>query len=260
MCDKKVSILVAVYNTEHFLRDCLDSLLNQSHRDIQIICIDDASTDGSLAILNEYAALDNRIIVLRNEVNLGQSKARNHGLKYATGDYICMVDSDDMLDPNAIAQLVNTFTQHPLTDCVLFNLVLQYPDGTLTPYHNRTSQTVFSGDEALCLSIDWSIHGVYALRADIHISIPYDESTRYTADDITTKLHYHASREVCLSNATYYYRQHDNSISNAITIRRFDVFVVCNRHLSIGSQNAICRRWIAKQHRFCHVFNHTDSF
>ena len=52
MCDKKVSILVAVYNTEHFLRDCLDSLLNQSHRDIQIICIDDASTDGSLAILN----------------------------------------------------------------------------------------------------------------------------------------------------------------------------------------------------------------
>ena len=133
MCDKKVSILVAVYNTEHFLRDCLDSLLNQSHRDIQIICIDDASTDGSLAILNEYAALDNRIIVLRNEVNLGQSKARNHGLKYATGDYICMVDSDDMLDPNAIAQLVNTFTQHPLTDCVLFNLVLQYPDGTLTP-------------------------------------------------------------------------------------------------------------------------------
>lgn len=243
MCDKKVSILVAVYNTEHFLRDCLDSLINQSHRDIQIICIDDASTDGSLAILNEYAALDNRIIVLRNEVNSGQSKARNHGLKYTTGDYICMVDSDDTLAPDAIAQLVNTFTQHPLTDCVLFNLVLQYPDGTLTPYHNRTSQTVFSGDEALCLSIDWSIHGVYALRADIHKSIPYDESTRYTADDITTKLHYHASREVRLSNATYYYRQHDNSISNAITIRRFDVFVAdfalkkhleklnCKRHI-----------------------------
>ena len=126
---------------------------------------------------------------------------------------------------------------------MLFNLVLQYPDGTLTPYHNRTSQTVFSGDEALSLSIDWSIHGVYALRADIHKSIPYDESTRYTADDITTKLHYHASREVRLSNATYYYRQHDNSISNAITIRRFDVFVAdfalkkhleklnCKRHI-----------------------------
>lgn len=85
MINKKVSILVAVYNTEQYLRECLDSLLGQTHNNIQIICIDDASTDNSLAILNDYASRDSRIIVLRNDVNSGQSKSRNLGLKHATG-------------------------------------------------------------------------------------------------------------------------------------------------------------------------------
>ena len=93
-----VSILVAVYNTEKYLRECLDSLINQTYTDLQIICIDDASTDGSLAILKEYELKDSRILVLQNKENLGQSKTRNHGLEYATGEYCGMVDSDDWIE------------------------------------------------------------------------------------------------------------------------------------------------------------------
>lgn len=262
MINKKVSILVAVYNTEQYLRECLDSLLGQTHNNIQIICIDDASTDNSPAILNDYASRDSRIIVLRNDVNSGQSKSRNLGLKHATGDYICMVDSDDTLAPDAIAQLIETFANNPLTDCVMFNLILQQTNGTLTPYNNRTDKTVFSGEEALELSINWIIHGVYALRADIHKRIPYDESTRYTADDITTKLHFFASREVRLSNAIYYYRQHDKSISNAMTIRRFDVFIAdyaLKKHL----ERLNCKRDILKRqekYRWYNLINHWYIF
>lgn len=223
--ERKISILVAVYNTEKYLRECLDSLINQTHQNLQIICIDDASTDGSLAILNDYAKRDDRILILRNYVNSGQSKTRNHGLKYADGDLITMVDSDDYLAPDTFENIVKVFDEHPQTDCVLFNLLLLFEDGSTKPYENRTDKDTFSGYDAMSLSMDWSIHGVYVLRADIHKKYPYNESTRYTADDITTKQHYFYSREVRLSNGTYFYRQHSESISHAITPRMFDVFI-----------------------------------
>lgn len=222
---KKISILVAVYNTEQYLRECLDSLINQSYRNLQIICIDDASTDNSPAILKEYAEKDNRILLLRNEINSGQSKTRNHGLRHADGDYIVMVDSDDTLSLYAFEKIMQVFEENPLTDCVLFDLQLQYPDGTIKPFQLHTDQSVFTGIEAMRMSLDWSIHGLYVIRADIHKKYPYDESTRYTADDITTKQHFYSSREVRMSSGIYYYRQHANSISNAVTIRRFDVFI-----------------------------------
>ena len=98
----KVTVLVAVYNASSYLSVCMDSLLGQTHADIEIICIDDASTDDSWAILQQYAARDTRVVLLRQTVNGGQAKARNRGLTVATGDFITMVDSDDWLAPDAI--------------------------------------------------------------------------------------------------------------------------------------------------------------
>lgn len=223
--DGKITILVAVYNTEKYLRECLDSLVNQTYKNIQIICIDDDSTDGSFDILQEYSKKDNRILVLKNEINSGQSKTRNRGLKYANGDFITFVDSDDYIAPDTFENIINVFNNNPLTDCVLFDFIRFWDDGKTEPYVNNTDKTVFTGEEAMRLSLDWSLHGAYVIRADIHKKYPYDESTRYTADDITTKQHFFSSREVRLSSGKYFYRQRSESISNAITIRRFDVFI-----------------------------------
>ena len=93
----KVTILVAVYNAERYLAQCLDSLCQQTLRDIQIVCIDDCSTDHSPQILREYAARDSRIVCLRTPVNSGQAVARNLGLTIATGEFTTMLDSDDWL-------------------------------------------------------------------------------------------------------------------------------------------------------------------
>ena len=90
----KISLIIPVYNVEKFLRECLDSVVNQTMRDIEIICINDGSTDGSLDILKKYAAKDDRIIVI-NQTNGWLSAARNSGLKIARGEYIQFVDSDD---------------------------------------------------------------------------------------------------------------------------------------------------------------------
>lgn len=95
----KVSIIVPIYNTEKYLKKCMNSLVGQTLKDIEIICIDDGSQDGSHAILEEYAAKDERIVLITQR-NLGQGVARNKGLDVAKGEYIGFVDSDDWVDVN----------------------------------------------------------------------------------------------------------------------------------------------------------------
>ena len=94
----KISIIIPVYNTEEYLRQCLDSVLLQTFRDIEIICVDDGSTDSSPQILDSYKAHDSRIKVIHKE-NTGLVAARKTGLAAATGKYIGYVDSDDWIEP-----------------------------------------------------------------------------------------------------------------------------------------------------------------
>ena len=98
MNNPKISVILPVYNVEQYLRNCLDSVVNQTFRDIEIICVDDGSTDGSGAILDEYAAKDNRIVVI-HQANAGVAAARNTGLKSAQGEYLAFLDSDDAYNP-----------------------------------------------------------------------------------------------------------------------------------------------------------------
>lgn len=94
-----ISIIVPIYNAAPYLPNCLDSLLRQTERDIQIILVDDGSTDGSYAIAHSFAAKDPRILLLQQS-HAGQSAARNIGLQHAKGDYVAFVDADDALAPD----------------------------------------------------------------------------------------------------------------------------------------------------------------
>jgi len=93
----KISVIIPVYNTEKYLAECLDSVVNQTLQDIEIICVNDGSTDGSLAILEEYAEKDSRIKIIQQK-NQGAGEARNKGIKTAQGEYIAFIDSDDFLE------------------------------------------------------------------------------------------------------------------------------------------------------------------
>lgn len=101
MNQPKVSVIIPVFNTEKYLRECLNSVVNQTLKDIEILCVDDGSTDGSLAILQEYEGKDSRVAVI-TQAHAGQSAARNSGLNYACGEYIYFIDSDDLLELNAL--------------------------------------------------------------------------------------------------------------------------------------------------------------
>jgi len=225
----KISILIAVYNTEDYLPQCLDSLLTQTYKEWEAVCIDDCSTDGSLSILNEYALKDSRIKVIHLDTNQGQAKARNKGIEICTGDIVCFLDSDDWLSHRSLAQIVDVFKDNEKADCVLFNCTKVYPDGTTEELSNNSTFPL-SGREAFEKSLDWTIHGIYATRMNIQRQYLYDDICRSYSDDNTTRLHYLASREVHLSDAVYYYRQNPQSVSHIINISRFN-FLIANEHM-----------------------------
>ncbi len=104
----KVSIIIPVYNTAEYLEKCLKSILNQDLESIEILIIDDASTDNSYQILENFKNNDERIVLNKLEHNQGQAKARNWGICHASGDYILFLDSDDFLETNVLKKLYNT--------------------------------------------------------------------------------------------------------------------------------------------------------
>ena len=119
MNEIKVSVILPVYNVEKYLRQCLDSICNQSLQDIEIICVDDGSTDSSATILKEYSAKDSRIQII-TQINGGAGKARNTGLKVATGKYLSFLDSDDFFEANMLEDAWQEAEKYQ-ADFVVFN-------------------------------------------------------------------------------------------------------------------------------------------
>ena len=102
----KVSVVLPIYNNAHYLRECLDSVANQTMTDLEIICVNDGSTDGSLEIMNEYAARDERFIVI-DKPNSGYGATLNRGIERATGEYVTILESDDAFPPDAVEAMYN---------------------------------------------------------------------------------------------------------------------------------------------------------
>lgn len=143
----KVSVIIPVYNTEEYIGETLNSIINQTLKDIEIIVINDGSTDNSLQIVNEYAKIDSRITVF-TQANQGQSMARNKGFDYASGIYIYFMDSDDILELNAL-ELCYFRIEDNNVDFVFFNANTIYEsnqsDFTMNYHHFNISDKTHDG-------------------------------------------------------------------------------------------------------------------
>lgn len=209
----KIAVLVAAYNAERWLPQCLNSLLRQTLEDIEVICIDDRSTDGTWQLLLDYEKRDPRIKLLQTTTNSGQAVARNLGLDAATAPFVCMVDADDWLSPDALSSALEIFNRYPDTDSVAFHLVKAFDDGARTEDYGLPAVLAqggsIGGTKAVRLSLDgWQLHGLYVTRTELHRRYPFDTSSRLYSDDNTTHLHYLHSREVRACAGRYFYRQH----------------------------------------------------
>ena len=123
------SIIIPVYNAAPYLRTCLDSVSEQTLCDIEILCVNDGSTDNSAAILAEYAADDSRFKILSQKKNMGAATARRRGLQNATGEWIAFCDADDWMERNALTEMIQV-AQRESADCVCCGLVRDGADGS----------------------------------------------------------------------------------------------------------------------------------
>ena len=125
----KISIIVPVYNVEKYLSQCLDSLINQTMKEIEIICVNDGSKDKSLEILNEYAAKDERLVIL-DQQNSGVSVARNNALKHIRGEYYMFVDSDDWLDLDT-CEVAYSYAMNYKAEILMFSYTKEFGDHSI---------------------------------------------------------------------------------------------------------------------------------
>ena len=102
----EISVIIPVFNTEQYLDRCLDSVLGQDLEDLEVICVDDVSTDGSAALIQRRARKDSRLRYIRQEVNAGPGQARNRGIDAATGRYVYFLDSDDWIEPDLLSRML----------------------------------------------------------------------------------------------------------------------------------------------------------
>ncbi|QTU83701.1 glycosyltransferase family 2 protein [Xiamenia xianingshaonis] len=124
--EPKVSVIIPVYNCEKYLNETLRRLTGQSLQEIEILCVNDGSTDGSLGILNDWARKDDRIVVV-DQPNSGAGAARNHGLRRARGEYLSILDSDDLYEPDMLAHAYECASKHA-ADMVVYGADFYYED------------------------------------------------------------------------------------------------------------------------------------
>ena len=183
----KVSIIVPIYNTEKYLISCFDSILNQTYQNLEIILIDDGSTDNSGKIADDYSKKDSRIKVIHQK-NAGQSAARNKGLEKATGEYISFIDSDDKIDPNFIMYLLNAFSSTTaLSVCGIHYKRLKKntaEDVYINPLRSRRQNESKKAYILYLLAVDGrmysSVNKLY--KADTAKTIKFDETLNFAED------------------------------------------------------------------------------
>ena len=147
MEDKIVSIIVPVYNVEKYIARCLDSLIAQTYRSIQILVINDGTKDSSMSIVCQYASIDSRIEIYNKE-NGGLSDARNYALKFVKGNFVCFVDSDDWVDNNYIKKLIEQFDNDSQIDISMVDFDYAYDDKFLEREY-KLENTILEKSEAM---------------------------------------------------------------------------------------------------------------
>lgn len=208
----KVSVIVPVYGVEQYISQCIESLIAQTYKNIEIILVDDGSKDRSGSICDEYAVNDRRITVLHKQ-NGGLTSARNHGLQYATGEWIMHVDGDDWIEPDAIEILLKKANETN-ADIVFADFWFDYPKRHIASnFYDWKRQ----GDDGLkeYISTSWT-----CLSGSMQKKSLYDENKLNSPEGIDycedfhliVRLCYFAKIIVKVEQPLYHYRQHNSSM------------------------------------------------
>ncbi len=212
--DIKVSVIVPVYNVEKYLKRCLDQLINQTLKEIEIICVNDGSKDNSLDILEEYSQKDSRIFVVSQE-NAGLSVARNTGMNYVKGEYIGYVDSDDWVDLDFYEKLYNAAKRNDC-DIAVADFKRKHPNKDKIRL-NITEEKVFTTPEDKFLACKTYREGcvwnkIYRTEFLKRIDLKFVPGMYYEDRDFTARSLFYSDKLVTVPNTYYDYFVNPKSI------------------------------------------------
>lgn len=215
-----ISVIVPVYNTEAYLRQCLDSLLAQTLQDIEIIIIDDGSTDESVAICSQYADKDDRVKLFRNE-HKGVAAARNEGIKSSQSAFIMFVDSDDWVEPDFCEVPYNTALETG-ANMVIFKIWMHGKYGR--PIRQKAFPREGTVSKQSVLTNNWGQLAAAPVnklfRRELFEGVQYPEGHLYEDSAVTYRLVYAAEIVYLMNRYLYHYRDYrPGSTTNTRTIR-----------------------------------------
>lgn len=215
-----ISVIIPIYNSEDKLQKCLDSVINQSYHNLEIICINDGSSDSSADILSKFAEQDKRIKII-NQTNQGVSTARNRGLDIATGDYISFIDSDDELDGKMYETMLSLFgTNGKYYDIVHCGYRRVRPNGTTVDINGTEIIHVHNREDALIHIISGTLFtgGLWnkLFRRNLFANIRFLPELRINEDVLVCFQAFAKSKSsVFYDKALYYYNENPNSTCSA---------------------------------------------
>lgn len=219
MENPKISVIVPVYKVETYLRKCLDSVVNQTYRNLEIILVDDGSPDNCGAVCDEYAAKDGRIQVIHKE-NGGVSSARNAGLAVATGDWLGWVDSDDWIELDMYEYMLKSALEQD-ADIVVCGRIERYPNRSRFFVWENTQ--ILNTTQALEKLLENTLMGNYLCDKlwwrELFQGLTFPVGKTFEDIALAHRLFLRAERVVCLPEAKYNYLQHPDSIVASISLR-----------------------------------------
>ena len=223
---EKITVIVPVYNVENYLNKCLDSLINQTYKNLEIIVINDGSTDNSGEICQEYAQKDNRIIYVEQE-NGGLSDARNAGLERMTGSYVTFVDSDDWVEPNYVEVLHNKLIGYQ-ADIAIGNYYSYNEDEAMYYFHVNSEsyyeklydnisifENLYDAKQMKSFSLISAWGKLY--KAELFDYIRFDKGKLDEDGYINQKLYLLVQKVIYINQGLYAYRQRSGSITKTWT-------------------------------------------
>lgn len=227
----KVSVIVPVYNVEKYIRKCLDSLVNQTLEDIEIIVVNDGSKDSSIDILKEYAQNHDNIKVYEKE-NGGLSDARNYGLQFATGKYIAFLDSDDYVDVNLYKRMYEKAKAED-SDMVECNFYWVYENKTKKDIGQKYKGKKQMFEKARVVA--WN--KLYKKETLDKAKIQFPKGLRYEDVEFFYKLIPHIERVGFIKEPLIYYVQRKQSIVNTQNEKTRDIFIVLDNVIQYYKEN-----------------------
>ncbi|WP_346867985.1 MULTISPECIES: glycosyltransferase family 2 protein [unclassified Clostridium] len=223
-----ISVIIPIYNVEEFLPKCIDSVLNQTLKNVEIILVDDGSTDNSSIICDEYALLDNRITVIHKK-NEGLSASRNIGIDVAKGNYLAFVDSDDWIEESMFEIMYNTIVTND-ADMVVCNY---YEDYGMKSYIPKVAKAYYSEKKCFnnvqALEQLYKINWIFSLswnklyRKRLFGSFRYKEKVCFEDEFIIHNLLFKCNKVIYLPQYFYHYYQREGSILHSkFNVSRLD--------------------------------------